>query len=230
MTHACRVRLSTAVALTIALAATWSGPFGTSLTRADAPEPSASSALTPPWAHRDIGAVAVPGSAQVSDGNFTIAGTLDIWAKADGFHFVYQSLDGDGEINARVNAVENTNNHAKSGVMIRDSIEPGAKHATMVVTAVDGTQFLRRNETDGITTATRTGRDRGKFPFWVKLVRKGDLFSAYESADGIEWFKVGEDKVPMGQHVLIGLVGSSHQKTVTSTSRIDRVKVEPVQR
>src|SRR5438874_7453772 len=43
------------------------------------------------------------------------------------FHYAYRPLDGDGEVVARVNAVENTNEHAKAGVMIRDSLEPDAR-------------------------------------------------------------------------------------------------------
>jgi hypothetical protein len=171
--------------------------------------------------------VAVKGGARLADGTFTITGTLDIWAKADGFHFVYRPLDGDGQVVARVTAVENTNNHAKAGVMIREALDPGARHATMVVTPVDGTQFLRRKEAGGLTTNTNPHRDRGKLPYWVKLVRKGDEFSAYESPDGQEWFLAGTDTVAMGRRVFVGLVASSHQAKVTNTSTLDHVEVEP---
>jgi hypothetical protein len=188
---------------------------------------STASALPGPWAHRDIGDVAVKGDARLEGEVYTISGTLDIWGKADGFHFVSRPLDGDGQIVARVTAVENTNNHAKAGVMIRDSLAPGAVHATMVATAVDGTQFLVRKEAENVTTAARTGRDKGVFPCWVKLVRAGQTFTAYESTDGKDWVKAGTDTIPMGRQVFVGLVVSSHQKTVTNTSKLDHVTVEP---
>ncbi len=193
---------------------------------APAPE-SPSSSLPGPWMHADVGEVAVKGGARLADGTFTITGTLDIWAKADGFHFVYQPLDGDGQVVARVTAVENTNNHAKAGVMIRESLDPSARHAAMVVTPVDGTQFLRRKDPGGLTTNTNPHLDRGKLPRWVKLVRKGDEFSAYESADGQDWTLAGTDTVPMGRQAYVGLVASSHQAKVTNTSTLDRVAVGP---
>ena len=182
-------------------------------------------ALPRPWMHRDIGEIAVEGSARHEDGTFTMTGTLDIWGKADGFHFVYQPLNGDGAIVARVTAVQNTNNHAKGGVMIRESLDADARHATLVVTATDGTQFLRREEAGGLTTSISPKRDRGVFPYWVKLVRKGDEFRAYESPDGRDWLPVGTDTVAMDRRAFIGLVASSHQKTVTSTVKLDHVTV-----
>jgi hypothetical protein len=183
--------------------------------------------LPPPWAHGDVGDVAVSGDARFLDGVFTVTGTLDIWGKADGFHFVHRPFEGDGEIVVRVTAVQNTNGHAKAGVMIRESLAADARHATMVVTPVDGTQFLRRKEPGGLTTNTNPLRDRGKLPYWVKLVRAGDEFRAYESPDGKEWFLAGTDTVSMGRRVYIGLVASSHQKSVTNTSTLDHVSIQP---
>jgi hypothetical protein len=179
-----------------------------------------------PWSHRDIGDVSTKGMAQLKDDVHTITGTLDIWGKADGFHYVYQPFEGDGQIVARVTATQNTNEHAKAGVMFRESLDPGARHATMVVTPVDGTQFLRRKEAGNITTNTNPGRNRGTLPCWVKLVRKGDSFTAYESLDGKDWLLAGTDTVALGRKAYVGLVSSSHQKLVTNTSKLDNVSVE----
>lgn len=188
---------------------------------------AAPAGLPEPWDDRDVGDVVVKGSAAVDGGVFTVAGTLDIWGKADGFHFVHRPLVGDGQVVARVLEVQNTNEHAKAGVTIRESLDPGARHATMVVTPVDGTQFLRRKAAGGLTTNTNPGRNRGKLPYWVKLVRKGDEFSAFESPDGTEWTHVGTETLPLGKEALVGLVVSSHQKGVTNTSKLDHVSVEP---
>jgi hypothetical protein len=80
------------------------------------PQAQAEATLPDPWSARDVGDVAIQGSARHDDGRFILTGTLDIWGKADGFHFAYQALEGDGQIVARVTAVQNTNPHAKAGV------------------------------------------------------------------------------------------------------------------
>jgi len=194
---------------------------------AKAGDREAGGALPRPWTHEDIGGVAVKGSARLSGETFRISGTLDIWGKADGFHFVHQPLDGDGQVVARVTSVENTNEHAKAGVMVRESTAADARHAAMVVTPVDGTQFLRRKEAGGLTANTNPLRNRGTLPCWVKLVRRGDTVQAFESLDGLDWVPAGTDTVPMGRKVLVGVVASSHQKDVTNTATIDHVRVEP---
>src|SRR5438876_8844966 len=104
-----------------------------------------------PWKHQDIGAVEVKGGASFEAGVFHLKGTLDTWGTNDGFHFVWRPMRGDGEIVARVVSVENTMNHAKAGVMFRESLASDAKHAEACVTPVDGTQFLARIENGGKT-------------------------------------------------------------------------------
>jgi hypothetical protein len=56
------------------------------------------------WSHQDIGQVGLTGSASYSAGTFTVSGAgqgLNA-GTADGVHFAYVSLDGDGAIVARV--------------------------------------------------------------------------------------------------------------------------------
>lgn len=65
-------------------------------------------ALPAPWQQSDVGAVAVPGSAGCdTNNNFTIqASGSGITNQADAFHYVYQTLTGDGQIIACVTGVE----------------------------------------------------------------------------------------------------------------------------
>jgi hypothetical protein len=69
--------------------------------------------LPTPWKHQDIGTAQAGQSAQVAgtakhaDGVFTVAGTMDMWAQADGFHFVYQPVQGDEVLVARVVSMDN---------------------------------------------------------------------------------------------------------------------------
>jgi hypothetical protein len=182
--------------------------------------------LPSPWKHQDIGPVEVQGSASFNGGVFTLRGTLDTWGTNDGFHFAWQQLKGDGEVVARVLTVENTLNHAKAGVMFRETLAADARHAEACVTPVDGTQFLTRSEAGGKTTASVTGQDKGKLPYWVKVVREGNKFSGYESPDGQKWNLIGSTNISMSPQVYVGLVTSSHQKTTLCTATLDHVRVE----
>ena len=116
-------------------------------------------------------------------------------------------------------------NHAKAGVMFRESLGADSKHAEACVTPVDGTQFLARTAAGGKTTAAHTGLDKGKLPYWVKLARAGEKFSGYESPDGQKWTLIGSTNVMMGREIYAGLVTSSHQKQTLCTAKLDKVEV-----
>jgi len=151
----------------------------------------------------------------------TASGT-DIWDVGpaagqyhDEFHFAYKMLTGTGSIQAKVESVSDTDVWAKAGVMIRETLNGNSKHAMMVVTSGSGVSFQRRPETGG-ASASDTTADLVA-PYWVKLER--DLagnFSAYSSADGSTWQKVGlSEPIQMTTNVYIGLAVTAHNAALT---------------
>jgi hypothetical protein len=60
----------------------------------------------------------------------------------------------------------------------------------------------------------------------VKLARNGNLFSAYESADGVNWTLVGTDSIPMGTTVFVGLGVTSHTTGASATCTFDSVTIQ----
>jgi hypothetical protein len=199
-----------------AVACVASALFARAITAADLPSP---------WQHQDIGAVAVAGSARAENNVFTLQGTLDIWGPADGCHFAWQKLKGDGAIVARVLSIENTQGHAKGGVAIRESLAADAKQASMVDTPADGTQFLTREDIGGKTVSQKTALNKGTLPYWVKLVRQGDNFTGYESLDGRDWTQTGNAALKMADEVYVGLVASSHLKDKLCAAAFDNVSI-----
>ena len=181
--------------------------------------------LPSPWVRRDIGSPQIAGRSTYSSGTFTItASGSDIWGTSDQFHFVYQPVTGDVEIVARIASIT-TQAHrwAKSGVMIRESLTAQSPHATMIGSAAAGYAFQRRAQTAG--SSDSTAGPASNPPGWVRLVRKGDLFSAYYSTNGVNWQLVGSDTIPMGDTVYVGLPMTSHNRTVAATGTLDSVKV-----
>lgn len=185
---------------------------------------SAGGGLPSPWQTQNIGSVGQTGSASYSNGSFTVGGSgADIWGTADGFRFVYQSLNGDGEIKARVVSQTNTDGWAKAGVMIRESLTAGSKHAFTCVTPSNGLAFQRRASTDG--TSDHTSGGSGTVPVWVRLVRSGNTFTSYRSSDGSSWTQIGSATISMASQVYVGLAVTSHNNSVTSTAVFENVTV-----
>ncbi|MDO8544105.1 MAG: hypothetical protein Q7S40_26995 [Opitutaceae bacterium] len=196
--------------------------------------------LPPPWKQQDIGTAQVGQSAQIAGtakhaaGVFTLQGTMDLWGPADGLHFVWQSVQGDFVLVARVVSMDNPGkvNHAKASLCLRESLDAGSRCITQCVTSGDGTQFTYREETDGKTVrvfpdaaAPKPSVPKGKFPCWLKLVRRGNEFTGYESLDGETWWLTATIKLDFKAAASIGLTSSSHTKNTLTTSVFDNVKL-----
>jgi regulation of enolase protein 1 (concanavalin A-like superfamily) len=136
----------------------------------------------------------VTGAASSTSGTFAVTGSGDdIWYTADGFRYVYRPMTGDGTVTARVSAVDYVDAWTKAGVMIRESLAAGSRHAFMAVTPGNGLAFQRRVTPDGISDHTAGAAVTA--PVWVRLTRTGDTVSGYSSADGTAWTFVGSDTV-----------------------------------
>jgi len=184
-------------------------------------------ALPSPWATSDIGSTGAVGSASRSpSGVFTLTGAgADIWGSSDAFRYVYQTATGDCDITARVVTLQNTNNAAKGGVMIRESLNANSTQAMTNLTAANGLEFLRRTTTGGSTSGVAV---HGlAVPYWVRLVRSGNTFTSYSSPDGVTWTNVGSVTITMASNVYIGILVCSHVNAVLCTTTIDNVIVNP---
>jgi hypothetical protein len=163
--------------------------------------------------------------------SLTAAGA-DIWGTADQFHYAYKMLNGDGTMIARVASVgTGTSEWAKGGVMIRQSLAAGSTHAYMPITGPsataasggNGASFQRRLVAD-LDSTNNDNATRVEAPYWVKIERKGDAFTGFISADGVEWAQLGEAQtIAMGNPVYIGLAATSHVGGALRTFQFDNV-------
>ena len=64
-------------------------------------------------------------------------------------------------------------------------------------------------------------------PYWVRLVRSGNTFTGYRSANGTTWISTGSVTVTMGTNVFIGLAVTSHRDGALNTSTFDSVTATP---
>ncbi|WP_394525887.1 pectinesterase family protein [Lacrimispora sp. JR3] len=203
------------------------------------------------WSSMDIGHPLVPGSGSLVNGTLTVKGSGKLGreegsvkgtdsydAGKDDFHYVYQEVKGDVEITARLNSVTSVDNHAFSGIMIREDLTDGAKTAALGLSWVKYTKttwsayLTGRNKTggafdylgeslDSVSAAEKKGislvcdipfkSGRKENGYWMKLVRSGDAFTAYGSEDGKEWIKIGTRVIPMKEQVYVGFAADANQ-------------------
>ncbi len=176
-----------------------------------------------PWVAQDIGAVNLPGSENFSNGAFTIYGSgADIQSTADAFRFIYVTTNSaDFTITARVTSIQNMNAWSKAGVMIRDSLNPGAANAFIGVTPGNGVTWQSRSSDGGSTSYNNTSGLSA--PYWAKLVRSGSTFTGYRSPDGVNWTQQGTATITMTSTVYVGLADTAHTTANLCTATFDNV-------
>lgn len=172
----------------------------------------------------DIGGVGLAGSSAAADGLWAVhASGADIWDAADGFHFRYAELRGDGFVQVRLLGQTNTDPWAKAGVMIRDDLAPGSTHAMLVGTTGNGLAFQNRPTTGALSQHQALGAY--SYGVWLRLVRSGATITAYRSDNGMTWTQVGTSVSPaMADPVYIGLAVTSHNNAALTTATFDNLQ------
>ncbi len=197
----------------------------------------ASLALTPPrdWTIQGIDTLVLWYRGVAPQGSFAYDADKDkytisasgtgIEGTSDGFRFAHKQLSGNGTITVRVDSLQNTDVWAVSGVMIRNTLDPGSIFAMCGVRAA-GEAFLRwRTAADTDIAGTVEEPQHPAtivLPHWVRLSRQGNSFTAEHSSDAVSWEPIGNPvTVAMNQQVYVGLavsanVGVANPATTTS--------------
>ncbi len=132
-------------------------------------------------------------------------------------------MTGDGQITARVASVQNTDPWAMAGVMMRDTLAAGSRHADVSMTAGNGWSLTTRANPNGSSAYTAGGA--GTAPAWVRLRRVGNVFTAWRSADGVAWTQFAQATIAMGSSIEVGLAVSAVDDTALATAAFTNVAV-----
>jgi alpha-tubulin suppressor-like RCC1 family protein/regulation of enolase protein 1 (concanavalin A-like superfamily) len=179
-----------------------------------------------PWLDEDQGTVGLAGRVAYAEanGSYAVSGAgAAIGGTVDNFHFVHQALNGDGQIVVRLGAQQNTAAGARAGVMIRSALTNNAQNVALLATPGSGLLFQARSVAGGATTATPIPGIAA--PVWLKLMRVGNVFSAFRSTDGMTWLAAGSQTIALPAASFIGFAVCSGNTTALSRADFDSVLV-----
>ncbi len=173
------------------------------------------------WADADIGSPRPAGAASEAGGVITVrGGGQDVWGASDAFHFTYRSWSGDGDFVAHVASVQNTHPNAKAGIMFRDGLGANAVNVFIAVMPQGVTQAQHRTT---VGAETLLGGSNWQNPTWLKVTRRGNVFTTYYSTYGSSWTQLSSVTVAMSANLAIGLAVTSHNDGTASTATFDNV-------
>ncbi len=180
------------------------------------------------------GVLTVKSAGKLGKSEGSVSGSALNNAATDDFHYVYQKMTGDVELVTKLDYFTPVDCHTFNGLMFRESLDKDAATVAMGLTMTkiwDGydtvwTAFMvKRDEkggkmTDisetldgasavenaGIPAITdlnfKTGADYNGT--WLKLTRKGNVFTGAVSDDGLVWQTLGTYTVELPETVYVG--------------------------
>lgn len=178
------------------------------------------------WNCADFGNPALVGSQSLNGSVWTIqAGGNDIWDTWDQFHYVWQSLVGDGSVSAQIATQTRTDPSAKAGVMLRAGAGPNSAYYAVFVTPGNGIQVQYR-AAQGVSSQYVTSIS-GAAPIYVQVRRSGKTFSAYTSGDGVTWTPIDGSSVTLNlpDTLLAGMAVTSHNSNALGTVTFSAVNI-----
>jgi len=177
------------------------------------------------WSVVDVGTPSSPGAATLAGTTLTLSSSgFDIGGTSDEFTFANRSMRGDVTLIARLTSLSNTDAGAKAGVMVRDSLSPGAGHLFIFETpSNDLAVRVRPSKTAGTNQVANAAPTT---PVWLKLERRASTLTASRSVDGSTWSVLASFKVN-GQ-ALFGFAVASHSTTAAASATFDNLSINGV--
>ncbi|HXB98656.1 MAG TPA: PA14 domain-containing protein, partial [bacterium] len=128
----------------------------------------------------------------------------------DAFAYVVQSISGDFDVGLQVDRVPTTTN-GQMGLMARNTTGSNSAHMYVGATQAGVFQQIYRLAVGDNGVSVSAGTFVTGTPQWVRLVRSGNNFSTYYSANAINWTQIGATQtIAMGAAVLVGPASSSY--------------------
>ena len=172
-------------------------------------------------------------------------------AVADSYYFLDQPLTGNGTITARLTSltgvISTTTTQvapsetstrpglaawAKAGILLTPRAKQGSAYAAVMATGSHGVhwQYDYTHDSPGLP-----GSMSDPSPRWLRLTRKGDTLTGYDSRQGTAWTRIGTTNLAgLPATVRVGLFvtspvafqGSANGSATQATATFDRVSVE----
>lgn len=165
---------------------------------------------------RDIGSTGATGSYSTGSGpppTYTIGGAgtgISASGSVDSFAFSNLSTSGNIELQGKVTTLGSTNANSLGGLMMRESYSATAAEVAIYVTSGNGVKFTSRLHGQNSTTVNGSSSTT---PVYLRLTKNGNVYTGWESQDGVSWTQVGTitDSLLLPQLYLAGFVSSSTQ-------------------
>jgi serine/threonine protein kinase/uncharacterized protein HemY len=157
----------------------------------------------------------------------------EMWHICDELNFAHKKLIGDGSITARIESIDQTHLQTEVGVMIRNTLESTSENAIVLITCAGDVVFQCRAKPLEATRNVASDVKNVILPYWIRLTRKGNQFTAWHSDDGVNWHAVQDEnsnygstvEIPMNQTAHIGMAITSNNPSRSTEAKMSNITV-----
>jgi regulation of enolase protein 1 (concanavalin A-like superfamily) len=180
-----------------------------------------------PWSADDVGTPISAGSIVLNGNTQTFQASGSTFADAaQAFRFSHQQVTGDFEVRARMSTWTRFDG-GYYGIMARETLNPDSAYVCLCVRADVFALGAVNRDLPGLSYRSLTGgatvRSEGPegFSKWLRLLRKGNVFSAWYSNDSYSWLPLGnQPNVTLPSSLLLGLAVSSGSRTTLQPAEL----------
>lgn len=177
--------------------------------------------------HSDIGVINLKGDVQYDSETkqYTITGSGEnMWANEDAFHFLWRKTSGDQKLSTAITWIgPGGHEHRKAGLMVRQSLDPGAQYIDVVV---HGNGLVSMQYREQIGGDTQEFQAPVKAPAAIMLERNGDLFTLSVAGKNGTFNPVCSKIIQLKDPLYAGLAVCSHDSTKKETAVFSNVQLE----
>ena len=130
------------------------------------------------------------GSAFSKDGKIYMQSTgTDLWGQRDDFTFKYEKFTGNVEVTVKIESLDYADPWTKAGLMIRSSLDVGAKNFAVMLSGKNGdlVQYREVDNADTNSMGNEWSNDIEPQPIWIRILKQGTTFTAFTSDNGSTW-------------------------------------------
>ncbi|MFL0810905.1 MAG: DUF1349 domain-containing protein [Agarilytica sp.] len=164
-----------------------------------------------------IGAGSATSYDVLSDNSYRLNAANQVAAGENNAYFVYAEVSGDFESTAQVTH-EVGERWAAGGIMIRNNLTIDSAYSSALNTEDLGpASYYALNNGDARSATNLWGQASG----WVRLVREGNVVTAYHSTDGSGWNQIDQQTIELNELAYVGLYFNSGNASLEGSVRFD---------
>jgi regulation of enolase protein 1 (concanavalin A-like superfamily) len=144
---------------------------------------------------------------------------------SDSFCFGYQVIKGDFEIVASLNSVDQTNERSQAGIMARTTLWSNSANIALFASG-QGSLTHRCRISASRESSVYPSLTNLPTPRWIRLTRRGNVFTSSHSADGKNWTIITWDTLgDLGEYLLVGMFAASNDEKTKVTATFSNVSI-----